>query len=185
MTATSGTPAAATVSAAVTFTSTDWDTAQSFTVTGVKKGTSTVTHAVSGYGTVTTADSVTVTVNTPPPAALTLEVSEVTTAEADAETVTLTATLDQPARAATTVTFTFAAASSAGRADFTVPSPFTAVIAKDAKTVDVEITVVDDDLAEGTETAAFTATAGSLTRRRCRSRSPTTTPPVSPFLKSL
>ena len=46
--------------------------------------------------------------------------------------------------------------------DFTVPSPFTAVIAKDTETVDVEVTVVDDDKAEGTETAAFTATAGSL-----------------------
>ena len=162
VTATSGTEAAATVSVALTFTSSDWSTAQSFTVTGVDAGTSTVSHAVSGYGTVTAADSVTVTVNTPPPAALTLEASEVSTAEADAETVTLTATLDQPARAATTVTFAFAAASSAGTADFTVPSPFTAVIAKDAKTVDVEITVVDDDVAEGAETAAFTATADSL-----------------------
>ena len=162
VTATSGTPDNARVSAAVTFTSTDWDTVQSFTVTGVKKGTSTVTHAVSGYGTVTTADSVTVTVNTPPPAALTLEASETTTAETDTETVTLTATLDQPAREATTVTFAFAAASAADADDLTVPDPFTAVIAKDAKTVDVEVTVVDDDKAEGTETAAFTASAGSL-----------------------
>ena len=38
VTATSGTPDNAKVSAAVTFTSTDWDTAQSFTVTGVEEG---------------------------------------------------------------------------------------------------------------------------------------------------
>ncbi|MCY4495514.1 MAG: hypothetical protein OXB92_16845, partial [Acidimicrobiaceae bacterium] len=162
VTATSGTPGKARVSAAVTFSTTNWSSAQSFTITGVEKGTSTVTHAVTGYGTVSTADSVTVTVNTPPPAALTLEASETSTAEADTATVTLTATLDQPARTATTVTFAFAAASAANADDFTVPSPFTAVIAKDAKTVDIDIVVVDDDKAEGTETAAFTASAGSL-----------------------
>ena len=52
----------------LTFTGSTWDTAQTVTVTAdddsVAEGeeTATLTHAVSGYGTVTTADSVTVTV---------------------------------------------------------------------------------------------------------------------------
>ena len=67
----SGTPAAATVSAALTFDSSDWETAQTVTVTGVDDTdrtdeTVTVTHTVKGYGSgptaVTSADSVTVTV---------------------------------------------------------------------------------------------------------------------------
>ena len=54
--------------AALTFTASTWDTAQTVTVTAVDDSvaegeeTATLTHAVSGYGAVTSADSVTVTI---------------------------------------------------------------------------------------------------------------------------
>ena len=61
---------AATVTGALTFTAGNWNTAQTVTVTGVEEEandasdeTVTVTHAVSGYGGVRTADSVAVTVS--------------------------------------------------------------------------------------------------------------------------
>ena len=59
---------AVTVSAALTFNSSNWNTAQPVTVTPVgdddaNNETVTVRHAVTGYGTVTTADSVTVMVS--------------------------------------------------------------------------------------------------------------------------
>ena len=66
ITPTSGTPAKATVSGAVTFTTTNWQTPQTVTVTGVAAGSSTITHAASGsdakYGSSLTIDSVDVTV---------------------------------------------------------------------------------------------------------------------------
>ena len=66
----SGEVDAATVSGAVTFTTGNWNAAQTVTVTGVEDDNAdasdesvTVTHAVSGYGSVTTAASVAVTVD--------------------------------------------------------------------------------------------------------------------------
>ena len=68
----------ATVSGALTFTQSNWSTAQSVTVTGVAAGSATVSQTVSGggYGS-TTADDVSVSVKT-----VTLEASEVTTTTA-------------------------------------------------------------------------------------------------------
>ena len=68
----------ATVSGALTFTQSNWSTAQEVTVTGVAAGSATVSHTVSGggYGS-TTADDVSVSVKT-----VTLEASEVTTTTA-------------------------------------------------------------------------------------------------------
>ena len=59
--------------AALTFSTTDWATAQTVTVSAVQDAdmdddTATVTHTVSGYGTVVTAASVTVTVTEDPTA---------------------------------------------------------------------------------------------------------------------
>ena len=47
---------------ALTFTTSNYSTAQTVTVTGVAAGSATISHAVSGYGSVKTADSVTVKV---------------------------------------------------------------------------------------------------------------------------
>ncbi|MCY4620358.1 MAG: calcium-binding protein, partial [bacterium] len=67
VTATSGTPAKATVSGAVTFTTGNWNVPKTFTVTGVDPGTSAITHAVTlsadtDYPTSLSIDSVAVTV---------------------------------------------------------------------------------------------------------------------------
>ena len=66
ITPTSGTPANATVSGAVTFTTTNWQTPKTITVTGVKAGSSTITHAASStdtkYPTSLSIDDVEVTV---------------------------------------------------------------------------------------------------------------------------
>lgn len=70
ITPTSDNTQAATVSAALTFTTGNWNTAQIVTVTGVQENNAdaadeslSITHMVSGYGSVTTAADVQVTVN--------------------------------------------------------------------------------------------------------------------------
>ena len=65
VTPTSAPVAKATVSGALTFTTAtnNWSTAQTVTVTGVAAGSATISHGVTGYGAVTSADSVDVTVN--------------------------------------------------------------------------------------------------------------------------
>ncbi len=70
VTPTSGNAEAASVSDALTFTTGNWNTAQTVTVTGVEENNAdsgdeslSITHAVSGYGAVTTAADVQVTVN--------------------------------------------------------------------------------------------------------------------------
>ena len=70
ITPTSGNAEAATVTGALTFTTGNWNTAQTVTVTGVEESNAdavdeslSITHEVSGYGSVTTAANVQVTVN--------------------------------------------------------------------------------------------------------------------------
>ena len=69
ITPTSGTTGVATVSGALTFTSTNWNMAQEVTITGVTAGTSTITHASAStdtnYGSTLTLPSVTATVLAP------------------------------------------------------------------------------------------------------------------------
>ena len=69
------------VSQALRFTTTNWDTAQIFTVTAREDGDAVndmakLTHAVSGYGSVTTADSVDVTVTDDDTAGVTVSVED-------------------------------------------------------------------------------------------------------------
>ncbi len=65
----SGTTGVATVSGALTFTTTNWSVAQEVTITGVTAGTSTISHTAGGsdskYGSSLTLDSVTATVLAP------------------------------------------------------------------------------------------------------------------------
>ena len=86
------------VTVSLSFDSTNWDTFQDVTVRAAEDGdadddTATVTHTVSGYGTVTTADSVTVSVTDNEPA---VEVSfgQSTYTVVEGGTVTVTVTLD-------------------------------------------------------------------------------------------
>ena len=77
----------ATVSGALTFTADNWSTAQTVTVSGVDNdvaggnGSATLSHAVSGYGTVSSADDVTVSVTDDDRAGVTVSESDLTVVE--------------------------------------------------------------------------------------------------------
>ncbi len=167
ITPTSGTPEVATVApAAVTFTAQDWETEQTFTVSGLTTGESEIAHAVSGtaaeYGSSLTVDSVTATVEKPDPTTLTLSLAATTVAEDEGE-VTVTAALDWPAKAATTVTFTASGGSATAGSDYTAPQTFTAAIAVGATKGTATFTVAEDSIAEGDETFELAASGGGLT----------------------
>ncbi|MCY4495515.1 MAG: hypothetical protein OXB92_16850, partial [Acidimicrobiaceae bacterium] len=164
VTATSGTTSRATVSGALTFTSADWNTAQSFTVTGVAAGTSAVTHAATSTDTdyeISTAGTVTAMV-TPVPSAVTLTTSAAgnTVAEGGGS-VTVTATLDNVGATAVSVTLTATGASTAVSGDYTLPSVFTIPAGETVATATVQIT--DDDLDEGNETVVLSVSGTGLT----------------------
>ena len=140
----------------LTFTGSTWDTAQTVTVTAdddsVAEGeeTATLTHAVSGYGTVTTADSVTVTVADNDTAGVTVDPTAVTATEGGAAgsyTVTLTT---QPTG---TVTVTVGDTSDAITAS---PETLTFTTATWDTAQTVTVTADDDSIAEGQETATLT-----------------------------
>ena len=167
VTATSGTTAKATVSAARTFTPSNWNTAQSFTVTGEDAGTSAITHAAtstdSNY-TITTIGTVTATVTAtataPTALTLTTNASSNTIAEGGGS-VTVTATLNTSATSAVTVTLTATNASTAGSGDYSLPAAFT--IASGATVGTGTVSITNDDLDEDNETIILSATASGLT----------------------
>ena len=80
--------------ASLTFTDLDWYIAQTVTVGAAEDGdaadeTATITHTVTGYGTVTTADAVTVTVQDDAPGALTVNFGESSYTAAEGSTVSV------------------------------------------------------------------------------------------------
>ena len=170
VTATSGTTAKATVSAAVDFTTANWDQAKTFTVTGVDAGTSAITHAATSNDTdyaINTVGTVTATVTTAtqsatPPSTLTLSTnaSSDTVAEGGGS-VTVTATLDETATQAVSVTLASDSASTAETGDYTLPSAFTIAAGQSSATGTVQIT--DDKLDEDNETIVLTDTTSGLT----------------------
>ena len=95
ITPTSGDGGAVGVSpASLTFTTSDWDMAQTVTVTGVEDDdanneTVTIRHSVSGDGSVTAAGAVTVTVTDTDTAGVSVSPARVSTAEGEAATYTL------------------------------------------------------------------------------------------------
>ena len=138
----------------LTFTTANWNTAQTVTVTAdddnVAEGeeTATLTHAVSGYGTVTSADSVTVTIADNDTAGVTVNPTAVTATEGGATGSYTVVLKSQPTD---TVTVTVGDTS-----DDIAASPetltFTTANWNTAQTVTV--TAVDDDsMDEGEETA--------------------------------
>jgi len=164
VTATSGTPAKATVSGAVTFTTADWDTAQTFTVTGQDAGTSAISHAASSRDSdyaITTVGTVTVTVTDAP--GVTLSTSAVSMAE-DA-TASYTVVLDTQPGGSVTVTATSgtpAKATVSGPVTFTTgnwstPQTFT-VTGQDAGTSAITHAATSDD-SNYTNAAIGTVTA--------------------------
>ncbi len=165
ITPTSGTTSIATVKpAALTFTTSNWDTEQTFTVTGVETGTSTVTHAASGdakYSSTLDVDEVDVTVENPPSSTLTVSLTE-TTVDENVGDITVTATFDQSVNTATTVTFTATAGTATAGTDYTVPATFTGIAAKGQSIATATVTIRDDDVDEDNETFTLAASAGSL-----------------------
>ena len=85
--------------ASLTFTTMDWNSLQTVTVSAAEDGnaadeTATITHTVSGYGTATTADDVAVTVEDDAPGSLTVNFKETTYTATEGGTVDVTVTLD-------------------------------------------------------------------------------------------
>ena len=95
VTPTSSAGTVATVSGALTFTTSTWGTMQTVTVSGVNNavaggdGSATVSHAVTGYGAVTTAASVTVTVTDDDAPGVTVSPGALTVAEGATGTYTV------------------------------------------------------------------------------------------------
>ncbi len=148
---------------ALTFTSANWDTGQTVTVTGVTTGTTSITHeaasdADSDYD-IAAAGSVGVTVE----AATTLTVSlAATTVDENAGGVTVTATFSRAVTEATTVTFATTDGTASKNADFTVPASFTAVLAVGDTAGTATVTITDDKIDEDNETFTVSASGGGV-----------------------
>ena len=153
--------------ASLSFDSTDWETAQTVTVTAIEDadttgGTRTLTHTVSGYGTVTSADPVTVTVTDSNMAGVTVSTTTLEVTEGGAEG-SYTVVLDtEPAG---TVEVTIAADS--GTAPPITFSPaslsFDSTTWNTAETVTVTA-IEDADAVGGTRTLEHTVTGyGAVT----------------------
>ncbi len=146
----SGDMAVATVAGALTFTVANWNTGQTFTVTAAEDDdgnddTATITHAVSGYGSVTTAAEVTVAVTDNDTAGVTVSATALTVEEGATGIYTVVlATLPGGAVTVTPASGDMAVATVAGALTFTVANW------NDAQTVTVtaaEDGNVDDDTA--------------------------------------
>ncbi len=138
----------------LSFDSTNWDTFQDVTVRAAEDGdaeddTATVTHTVSGYGTVTTADSVTVTVTDNEPAVeLSFGLAAYTVAEG--ATVTVTVALDVDPERTVVIPITTANQGGATGGDYMgVPADVTFNSGETSKTF--EITATDDSAVDGGE----------------------------------
>nr|MCQ3808614.1 S-layer homology domain-containing protein [Acidimicrobiia bacterium] len=177
--------AKATVTASRTFSASNWSTPQTFTVTGVDEGTSSITHAATSSGDTLyngeTVASVKVDVTprqtqrppvpTPPPVfipppppepsmlVLTTNADDNTVGE-DGGSVTVTATLNEAATSAVSVTLT-ATGSATADEDYTLPAAFTIAAGQTTATGTVQIT--DDETSEDSETVILTTTATGLT----------------------
>ena len=167
ITPTSGTSSVATLEpASVMFSTSNWSTAQTFTVAGAATGTSTISHTATGdtkYASLTV-DNVVATVENPPSGTLTVSLTNTTVAE-NAGGVSITARFDQPVNVATTVTFTARSGTAKVGIDFTVPAAFTAVVGIGGVSASATIRVVDDSLVEGSEVFVVGASGGGLIAR--------------------
>ena len=169
--------AAATVSpASLTFTTGNWSAAQTVTVTAKENnvagvgGSATVSHAVTGYGTVTTANPVAVTVtdNDTLSTSWTLSADPSSVSESGgATTVTVTATRSGTVTAATSTTVSVSVGDGTAKAveDFTAVSSFDLTVAAEATSGEAtfRLAVIDDSVDEEDETIAVSGTLASNT----------------------
>ncbi|MCY4495560.1 MAG: hypothetical protein OXB92_17080, partial [Acidimicrobiaceae bacterium] len=165
ITPTSGSPTIATVSpTARTFNTTNWSTAQTFTVSGETVGTATITHATassdSDYSGISV-DSVAVTVEKPPPTSLEVRLANIRVPESTGS-VTATASFDNPVKSATTVTFTAAGGTATKGTDYTVPATFTTTVAKGSSNGAATFNVTEDFIVEADETFMLRASGAGL-----------------------
>ena len=171
----SGDTSAATVNkASLNFTTANWNTAQTVTVTGVDDSientpdrTLNVSHVASGGDYASVSENLRVTVTdddkvVPTTLTLTTNASDNSVSES-VGTVTVTATLDKPARAGgVSVTLSAGSGSTAvSTEDYTLPPAFT--INQGDSSGSGSVTIVNDRISESSEILALTATAGTLT----------------------
>ncbi len=152
----------------LTFTTSDWGTAQTVTVSAgqdddATDDEATLTHTASGadYGGETAELSVTVADDESAATELTLTVAPTSVSENGGGTeVTVTGSLDGAPRAAETVVTVSVAGDTADADDFVAVPPFELTIAANATegTATFMLTPVDDELGEGAETVTVTGT---------------------------
>ena len=163
VTPTSGATGKATVSGALTFTTGNWDTAQTVTVTGVDEGAATVSHTVSGYGGVSSVDAVNVTVTPAPSNDNVVRVPERVEVEEGAGSAVVRITTEAAFGASVTFNVTYGRTSTTSDTDATGASdPASGDYDNDAVTSvtfgpsetskDIRIPITDDQLEEEDET---------------------------------
>ena len=161
VTASSGDSGASSISpATLIFSTSNWNTAQTVTVTGVEDDdanneTVNISHGVSGYGTVSSASNVTVTVNDDETAGVSLSATDLTVNEGGSGTYTVV--LDSLPSGSVTVT------ASGGDSGASSISPATLTFSTSnwntAQTVTVT-GVEDDDIASGDERVSISHAVG-------------------------
>ena len=161
VTVTSDDASVATVSAAtLTFTTTNWNTEQSVTVTGVNDDsvgdrTTSIGHSASGGGYDHVTGAVDVTVTDAAPTDITLKVSPPgSLEESGSETsFTITATLNGPARSEAIDIVLSLAGTATNGADYTATPPSITIPANTSSgTATLSVTPTDDAIVEGRET---------------------------------
>ena len=151
------------MSDALTFTTGNWDTAQTVTVTGVDEGAATVSHTVSGYGGVSSVEDVTVTVTPAPSNDNVVRVPERVEVEEGAGNAVVRITTEAAFGARTTFNVTYGSTSTTSDTDATGASdPASGDYDNDAVTSvtfgpsetskDIRIPITDDQLEEEDET---------------------------------
>ena len=154
----------------LTFTDQNWGTAQTVTVTAAQDDngddeTATITHTVSGYGTVSTADDVTVTVEDDAPGSLTVKFGAATYSvkeedDADTPDVTeneaeVTVILSQDPKRTVTIPLPWVGQGGATAADFSgVPDSIAFSRGETEKTF--TFTALTDDVVDDNESVKFT-----------------------------
>ena len=162
-----------TVSEALTFTASDWDRAQTVTVSAAQDGDeandrATVSHAVSGggYGPVTAAEvAVTVADDETASTGVTLTVSPTSVEEdEDGTTITVTGALDGAPGTSDTAVTVSVSGGTASTEDFAAVADFTLTIAagQTSGTARFTLTPVDDAIDEGDELVNIAGAAQGL-----------------------
>ena len=166
VTPTSSDTTKATVSGALTFTTSNWNTPQQVTVTGAAAGSTTITHAVTGpaaYQSLSVGDvDVTVAAAAATPE-LTFASATYSVTEGDhGDTVTVTVTVNADSAPASDLTVSLSSGGGTATVsdDYTAPaSTFTFTSGNSSETIDVSIG--NDDFLEASETFTLTLQDGT------------------------